>query len=127
MAQAGPPPRILSTEDRATLAVIVRWQRFLLWGVLLNIAITVGIRFEPLLVIPGLVVVLGLIVVLANLSRSIGYGVVTRILLCLGLFIPIVSLLILLTVNGRATKILKSNGIPVGLMGARANCVTPST
>lgn len=127
MFHAGPPPRILSAEDRATLAIIIRWQRFLLWGVLLNIAITVGIRFEPLLLFPGLVIVLALIVVLANLSKSIGYGFATRILLCLGLFIPIVSLLILLTVNGRATKILKSNGIPVGLMGARANSITSST
>ena len=33
-------------------------------------------------------------------------------------FLPLINLLILVTLNGRATKLLRANGIRVGLMGA---------
>lgn len=46
------------------------------------------------------------------------YGVVLGIFLGLATLIPCIGLLVLLMVNGSATRILKENGIRVGLMGA---------
>jgi hypothetical protein len=34
------------------------------------------------------------------------------------MFIPLVNLIVLLTINGKATKVLRENGINVGLLGA---------
>jgi hypothetical protein len=46
------------------------------------------------------------------------YSVASGILLGIGTFIPCVGLLILLMINGKATKILRENGHNVGLLGA---------
>ena len=45
---------------------------------------------------------------------STGVGILLRVLT----LIPVVGLIVLLIVNGKATAILKQNGIKVGLMGA---------
>lgn len=49
------------------------------------------------------------------------YNVVVGIFLGILTFIPCIGLLVLLMVNGKATTILKQNGIKVGLMGANLN------
>jgi len=46
------------------------------------------------------------------------YNTATGIVLGILTLIPILGLIILLIVNGRATNILKSHGIKVGLLGA---------
>ncbi|MHB1037970.1 MAG: hypothetical protein ACYC35_26375 [Pirellulales bacterium] len=52
---------------------------------------------------------------LAMKVYSTGVGILLGILS----FIPCVGLLVLLAVNGKATTILRANGIRVGLLGAR--------
>lgn len=47
------------------------------------------------------------------------YGVGLGILLGVLTLIPVVGLIVLLVVNGKATKVLKQNGVQVGLLGAR--------
>lgn len=42
-------------------------------------------------------------------------------LYCIGLFIPIVGLLILLVISGKASKVLKAAGVRIGLMGGNAD------
>ncbi len=54
-----------------------------------------------------------------QLSAALGDGSTKRVLLVIGMIIPLVSLIILLVVNQKATKLLKSQGIRVGLMGAK--------
>ena len=51
---------------------------------------------------------------LASQVYSTGTGVVLGILTV----VPCIGLIVLVTVNGAATKILKQNGIKVGLLGA---------
>ncbi len=51
---------------------------------------------------------------LAMKVYSVGVGILLGILT----FIPCIGLLVLLMVNGKATSILKQNGIRVGLLGA---------
>ena len=51
------------------------------------------------------------------------YG--TRLGIVLGVLslVPLISLIVLLGVNGNATGILKQNGIKVGLLGANAAAI----
>jgi len=46
------------------------------------------------------------------------YGTGLGVLLGILTFVPCVGLIVLLTVNGKATAVLRQNGIRVGLMGA---------
>lgn len=52
---------------------------------------------------------------------STGVGVVLGI--CM--FIPLIGLIILLIVNGKATNVLREDGIHVGLLGARMSDIPP--
>ncbi len=49
------------------------------------------------------------------------YGTAVGILLGILTLIPVVGLLVLLIVNGKATTLLRAHGIRVGLMGADPN------
>ena len=51
------------------------------------------------------------------------YGTLSGILLGLLILIPLVGLLVLLLINGKATRILRENGIRVGLLGANLSHV----
>ena len=47
------------------------------------------------------------------------YGTATGILLVILTLVPLVGLIVLLAINGKATGVLKQHGIHVGLLGAR--------
>ncbi len=47
------------------------------------------------------------------------FGTGVGVLLGILSMIPCLGLLVLLTVNGRATEVLKQNGVKVGLLGAK--------
>jgi ABC-type enterochelin transport system permease subunit len=49
------------------------------------------------------------------------YSTTTGIVLGILTFIPLVGLIVLLIVNGKATNVLRQNGITVGLMGAKSS------
>lgn len=51
------------------------------------------------------------------------YGTALGILLGLLSLVPCIGLIVLLVVNGKATNILKQNGIKVGLMGADVSSI----
>jgi hypothetical protein len=46
------------------------------------------------------------------------YSIVVGVLLGILTFVPCLGLVMLLLVNGKATNILKENGVKVGLLGA---------
>lgn len=76
----------------------------------------VGIR--PILMLIVLInVLIGAVFVflLAIKTYGTGLGVVFGILT----IVPLIGLIALLIVNGKATKILKQNGVEVGLLGAK--------
>ncbi|HEX7813612.1 hypothetical protein [Dyella sp.] len=54
-----------------------------------------------------------------RLCTGLGHGVVLRVLWMILLFLPLIGLLLLLILNGRATRYLRDAGYSVGLMGAR--------
>ncbi len=114
------PPRILTEQDQAQLITIARWQKFLLWGVLLNLTtVALTMAVHPAFGLINFLIAIALIVLVANLGAALGDNVVSRILYCIGLLLPLISLVILVVLNQRATNILKAHGIPVGFMGAR--------
>lgn len=51
------------------------------------------------------------------------HGALLGIVLGILSMVPLIGLLILLIVNGKATHILRQNGIKVGLLGAKASSV----
>ncbi|MEI6654184.1 MAG: hypothetical protein WCP45_05395 [Verrucomicrobiota bacterium] len=50
-------------------------------------------------------------------------GHIVAVIYMLGLLIPLLGLLLLLSINGRATKELRKAGIKVGLMGANVESI----
>lgn len=50
-------------------------------------------------------------------------GKVVAVIYVIGLLAPILGLLLLMSLSGRATKILRENGITVGFLGADPNSV----
>jgi len=92
------------------LIEVAKRQKNILWMILISLVA---------MFIPGATIVTGIILIyfiykLAGAVRSSAAWV--YIILA---FIPLVGLIALLHINGRATKTLQANGIKVGLMGAR--------
>jgi hypothetical protein len=108
--------------ERADLRSIATYQKGIIFCILFNL-----IAFACQFVLPdalriflfvgfgGLSIVATVFVfLLATKVYSTGTGIVYAILT----FIPLIGLVMLLLINGKATKILKSHGIRVGLLGA---------
>lgn len=98
---------------------IAKSQNLLMWSVLAGFA-AFFIAHIPFL---GLVIVLGIVAfqiyALYTLGSALRLPVVW--LMCVGMFIPCVSLIILVLVSARASKVLKAAGVRVGLMGGNAD------
>jgi hypothetical protein len=60
------------------------------------------------------------IVAVIMLMAALRRPVVSMVLAAIAMFIPLVSLIVLLCVNARATRVLRETGYRVGLMGAQA-------
>ena len=108
---------------RDDLRSVAKYQKGILVCILIYL-IAVVCRFvlpaEFQLLLVAAVVVAGLagtvfVFMLAMKVYSTGVGVLLGILS----LVPCVSLIVLLVVNGKATAILKENGIKVGLLGAK--------
>ncbi len=104
---------------------VARWQRTLLWFVIaifaLNAVGVAPITYTPVAAI-GLIVVAVAVQVFAvvcvlQLQAVLRVGAGTRILTGVLMFAPCVNLLVLLSVNARATHVLKRAGLKVGLFG----------
>ena len=108
--------------DRADLRAVARHQKGILMCILLNFIVVFGQMAVPVTFRPILgwsVLAIGLagtafVILLAMKVYSPVFGVVLGLLA----FVPLAGLLVLLSVNGKATRILKQNGIRVGLLGA---------
>jgi hypothetical protein len=106
--------------SKPELRVIAKSQNLLMW------AVAAGFFAFFIAKIP----VLGLLMVVAiavfqiyalwTLGRALRFSTFSLVLLCLTIFIPCVSLLVLVLVSGRASQVLKAAGIRVGFMGGRA-------
>jgi len=94
-------------------------QRLVIIAVLLNIGTYVVMAIVgdigSLLAIAAIIVgIIGLL----RLGTGLGYSMLTKVVLCILLFVPLIGLIMLLIVNTSATKQLREAGYKVGLLGA---------
>ena len=112
---------------RDDLLSVAKNQKGILVCILIQLVAMVGQFALP----PGVRLFLGLAVLIIGLVGAIFvfmlaikvYGTAVGILLGFLSFIPCIGLIVLLIVNGKATGILKQNGIKVGLMGANISAI----
>ncbi len=105
------------TQDPWTkndLIELAKHQKNIMWMILIALASMLAAMFIPYITIVTGLIQLYFIYKLAVAVRSS----VAWVYIILA-FIPLVGLLGLLHINGKATKTLQANGIKVGLMGAR--------
>ena len=108
--------------DEETLGRIASYQRIILLCVLAYIMLIVFQFFIPPEYRFLLIGALGITAVTAMIGvfllsvqvYNVGLGIVLGILT----LIPLIGLFVLLTINGKATSILRMHGIHVGLLGA---------
>lgn len=91
----------------------------IIYAILVNIA---GLLLRGALgSIFGLLVLASIVLSLLGVYRvSSGFGmpIGTKVLLLIGMFVPFVSLIIMVVLNAKATKALRAAGYRVGLLGA---------
>ncbi|MGL5095286.1 MAG: hypothetical protein ACRDD1_06840 [Planctomycetia bacterium] len=95
----------------AEIVEVAKRQKQILWMILLSIVA---------IFIPFATIVTGIIQVFFIYKLAIAVRSKAAWVYIVLAFIPLVGLLALLSINGKATKILQSNGLKVGLMGARS-------
>jgi sugar phosphate permease len=115
-----------TTFSRLELQKIAKYHKLLLWSILAAIAANLS-RFylgdHPI----GLLVYFGAaafqIFTLYKLGKSLQLSIVWIILFILGLFVPLLGLLILLLMHDKAMKAMKAAGVKVGFMGADSSSI----
>ena len=112
----------VKSGNREDLRSVAKYQKGILVCILIQLIAVIcqfGVPVELRPIIGLCVLVVGLVgtvfvFLLATKVYSTGAGVLLAILTC----IPCIGLIVLLVVNGKATGILKQNGVKVGLLGA---------
>jgi hypothetical protein len=112
--------QVLNRSDLRSIAtyqkVIVLCILVYLIAVIARFVLPTGLGLILMFAVGGVGIVATVFVfLLATKIYTTGVGILLGVLT----LIPIVGLIVLLIVNGKATAILKSNGIKVGLLGAR--------
>jgi len=116
-----PPP----TGERADLRTIATRQRAIMFCILGYIILFVLQFAFP----PPLRLVVGLAAFAMQIAGAVFvfmlalalYGTAAGVVLGILTLIPLIGLIVLLIINGKATNLLRAHGIHVGLMGARAS------
>ena len=126
-ASPAPPPPVNPASSSVApgefsndeLRDIAKKQNLLMWSVLAGFG-GFFIAHIPFLGLPLLLAIVAFqIYALYSLGTSLRMSIVW--LYCIGLFIPLVGLLILLVISGKASKVLKAAGVRIGLMGGNAD------
>jgi hypothetical protein len=112
-----------STRD--DLREVASRQKMILMCILVYLGVVVASFFLP----QGLYLVIGMIALAVGITSTVfvfllaaklyegGVGILLAVLT----LIPCIGLLVLLIINGKATSVLKRNGVRVGLLGANRN------
>ncbi len=94
-------------------------QKLVIYAILLHLAVIV-LQFVigSLAALGALVALVMSLIGVWRLGNGLGYGTGLKILLLVLMFVPLVSLIILLVLSGKATSLLRADGYKVGLLGA---------
>jgi hypothetical protein len=120
---AAPVPASIVAEFSFTkdeLRKIARDQNLLMWSVFAGI---VSYILVHALAIIGLFVALGALVFEITYLYKLGRDLrmTAPWAYCILLFIPFVGLITLVVISGKASRVLKAYGVPVGFMGGKAS------
>jgi GYF domain 2 len=116
-ATASPVTPGAFTKDE--LRHIAKSQNMLMWAVLAGF-VAFFIAHIPLLGLPLVLAIVAFqIYALYTLGTALRLPLVW--LMCVGMFVPCVSLIILVVVSAKASTILKAAGVRVGIMGGNAD------
>jgi len=123
-----PPPQTYDARRGVDLREVAKRQRSLLWFILglllfqLSI-LTDALGLPPVFMLPVVIVywllLISIVVSVLRLLAGLRVHAIWHILCALLLIAPCINLLVLLVVNGRATRALKDAGLHVGLMGVK--------
>lgn len=113
-----------NTANREHLIRVARAQRLVMLAILAYLGLIplnlVSLRVPAigLIVIPAAVCVLVFGAITVYRLAALFRGNAVAVVYVLGLLVPLLGLLLLLSVSQKATALLKANGIKVGLLGA---------
>lgn len=95
-------------------------------AIMLCILVYFGLVVASFMAPPEVAIVIGLGMIAVSITAAVFifmlalslYNTTTGVILGIGTLIPLVGLVILLVVNGKATGVLRKHGVKVGLLGA---------
>ena len=125
------PPAAGATQVR-DIALRQKWLNYAAGAYIVTVILLILVAqlHMVLLSLPlfGIAIVAAISAVVAMFMLSISlHGIAIGIVFgCLG-FIPVINLLIIAHLSGKATKILRENGIKVGLLGAASGQIPDAT
>jgi hypothetical protein len=110
------------------ILVIAKRQKALLYTFLIYLLISgatgvVSADVKPLLQLTALPIIISVVIFTARLCLKL-YDKASAIFMIVLSIIPLVNLIILLIANSKATKLIKSKGFRVGLVGANIKEIT---
>lgn len=85
----------------------------------LGVSQSVGTTLVLVVVVVEVACFVAAIVGLLKISGGLEFSDGARVLLFIAMFVPVINLLTLLSVNSKATAFLKTSGYRVGLLGAK--------
>lgn len=112
--------------SRPELQVIAKYHKLLLWSILVAIVANLSrlsLGSQPIGLLVYFLAAAFQIFALYKLGRSLKLSIVWMVLFIVGLFVPLIGLLILLLMHDKAMKAMKSSGVKVGFMGADPNSI----
>ena len=113
--------------SRDDLRSVARFQKGILVCILIYLIAVIGqfalpVEIRPIIGIGVLLAGIGSAVFVFMLAMKV-YGTGLGIVLGILSLVPLIGLIVLLIVNGKATGVLKQNGIKVGLLGANISAI----
>jgi hypothetical protein len=115
-----------ATFSRLELQEIAKYHRLVLWSILAAIVANLSrlsLGDQPIGLLVYFAAAAFQIFALYKLGTSLKISVVWMILFIIGLFVPLLGLLILLSMHDKAMKAMKAAGVKVGFMGADPNTI----
>ncbi|MFN0164040.1 MAG: hypothetical protein ACKVQQ_22630 [Burkholderiales bacterium] len=130
MADANPfaPPQarvdVTDADSAERLEKLASGQKLVIWGIILSIgSLALQFAIGPFAFVLGIVSFIMSVIGVLRLANGFGYGTGRKIVYIIGLFIPLLSLVMLIVLSVRATRHLREGGYTVGLFGASKTSV----
>jgi hypothetical protein len=109
------------TTSAGELQNVATGQRLMILALVVNIFAYIAARAVDPIVGLG-VGIIGLALAITGMIQAtsgLGFSTPRKVLYVIGLFIPLVAIIVLALVSGEATKALRANGYKVGFFGAK--------